>query len=396
MSLPNELIDEILCRLPVKPVLRFRCVSKGWCSLIDSNVFVKKHLKKTLECNIGGGLIIKGGGGNFYLADFDSLDDASASAVQIDDPIKNLLVDSKFVGASNGLICVCQKQMNDVFLFNPATKKSRKIANSPPHEFPTSFSQFEDYMCGFGYDQINDDYKVVKIAVCYSSRFRGITAFVYSLKTNAWTRIQNIPSNIRFDSNIGIFASGSVHWMASKSPDIADNIILGFDLQLQQFKEVPFPPITRALVNFNWKCLLGVGECLCFTDNYPNSSMDVWLMKEYGAQNTWYKAFTVEQRSTFGSFKSFRPLAFSKSHSNVLLLEVDGKKLLWYDPDRKTVKKVRVRGIPVKCSSFYYTESLLQLTEDKPLQKKPSKDKKEKNQATRRDGFLSKGFNLRL
>lgn len=92
----------------------------------------------------------------------------------------------------------------------------------------------------------------------------------------------------------------------------------------------------------------------------------------------------MEQRSTLGSFRSFRPIALCKSHSDVLLLEVDRKKLVWYDPDRKTVKKVKIRGIPDNCSSFFYTESLLQLTEDKPLQKQPSKDKKEKNQTKRR------------
>ncbi|XP_074335731.1 F-box protein CPR1-like isoform X2 [Apium graveolens] len=386
MSLPNELIDEILCRLPVKPVLRFRCVSKGWCSLIDSNAFIKKHLKKTLECNIGGGLIINGDGGDFYLADFDSLDDADASAVRIDAPIKNLLVESQFVGASNGLICVWQNQMNDVFLFNPATRKSRKIANSSPQMFPTSFSQFESFTCGFGYDQTNDDYKVVKVAECYSSRFRGKLAILYSLKTNTWTRIRNFPANIRITSNECVFTNGSLHWTAITNPVNGKDIILAFDLQLEQFKEVPSPPITRALVNFNWKCLVGVGECLCFTDNYPESSMDVWLMKDYGARNTWYKAFTVEQRSTLGSFSSFSPIAFSKSHSDVLLLEVDGK-LVWYDPERKTVKNLRIRGIPVNCNLFFYTESLLRLTEDKPLQKKPSKDKKEKNQTTRRNAL---------
>lgn len=99
-------ISEILCRLPVKPLLRFRCVSKGWCSLIDSNVLTKKHLKKTLECNTGSGLIINGDGGNFYFVDFDSLDDDFASAVRIDDPFRSLLVDSRSVGSYSGLI-VC-------------------------------------------------------------------------------------------------------------------------------------------------------------------------------------------------------------------------------------------------------------------------------------------------
>ncbi|KAL8107588.1 hypothetical protein AgCh_024123 [Apium graveolens] len=386
MSLPGELVDEILCRLPVKPLLQCRCVSKGWCSLIDSNAFVKKHLKKTLECNIGGGIIINAGSDKFYLADFDSLDDPSASVVRINDPIKTLLVDSHFVGASNGLICVFKNEMKDVFLFNPTTKKSRKIANSPP-EFPTSFTPIESSMCGFGYDEVNDDYKVLKIAECYS-RFRGIVAIVYSLKTNAWTRIQNVPE-VCFTSNRGIFASGSLHWTAMRSPTNCKDLIVGFDLELQQFKEVPFPPIKSlpAFPDFNIRCLLDVGGCLCITDNYP-SHLDVWIMKIYEDKNTWYKALSVKQRKTLGSFTSFHPIALSKSRSDVLL-EVDTEKLVWYDLDKNKVRKVRMRGIPVECNSFVYTESLLKLTMDKPLQhkpteQKPSKDKQDKNQIERR------------
>lgn len=60
---------------------------------------------------------------------------------------------------------------------------------------------------------------------------------------------------------------------------------------------------------------------------------------------------------------------------------VDRKKLVWYDLDKNKVRKVRMRGIPVVCNSFVYTESLLKLTVDNPLQQhmpvqqKPSEDK---------------------
>ncbi|XP_074336277.1 F-box protein CPR1-like [Apium graveolens] len=372
MSLPGELVDEILCHLPVKPLLQCRCVSKEWCSLIDSNAFIKKNLKKNLECNTGGGLTINAGSDKFYLADFDSLDDPSASVVQINDPIKTLLVDSQFMGTSNGLMCVFKNEMNDVFLFNPTTRKSRKIANSPP-QFPNSFTPIESYMCGFGYDEVNDDYKVVKIA---------------DLKTNAWTWIQNVPE-VCFTSNRGIFAGGSLHWTAISSPTNCKDLIVGFDLELQQFKEVHFPPIKPPLVRvkINIRCLFDVGGCLCITDNYP-PHLDVWVMKIYGAKKTWYKALSVKQHKTLGSFTTFSPLAFSKSRSYILL-EVDRKKLVWYDLDKNKVRKVRMRGIPVKCNSFLYTESLLKLTIDtplhnKPVQQKPSNDKQDKNQTKRR------------
>ncbi|XP_056688323.1 F-box/kelch-repeat protein At3g23880-like [Spinacia oleracea] len=43
--IPLHLCEEILARLPVKDLLRFRYVCKSWCSIIDSSVFTYMHLK---------------------------------------------------------------------------------------------------------------------------------------------------------------------------------------------------------------------------------------------------------------------------------------------------------------------------------------------------------------
>ncbi|GMY37046.1 F-box protein At5g65850-like [Fagus crenata] len=45
-ALPKDVIIEILGRLPAKCLLRFKCVCKEWCSIIQDQVFIETHLNK--------------------------------------------------------------------------------------------------------------------------------------------------------------------------------------------------------------------------------------------------------------------------------------------------------------------------------------------------------------
>uniref|UniRef100_A0A2N9I433 F-box domain-containing protein n=1 Tax=Fagus sylvatica TaxID=28930 RepID=A0A2N9I433_FAGSY len=45
-ALPKDVIIEILSRLPAKSLLRFKCVCKEWCSIIQDQVFIETHLNK--------------------------------------------------------------------------------------------------------------------------------------------------------------------------------------------------------------------------------------------------------------------------------------------------------------------------------------------------------------
>ncbi|KAL1819209.1 hypothetical protein ACET3Z_014078 [Daucus carota] len=388
MALPCELIDEVLCRVPVKYLLRCRCVSKEWCSLIDSTAFIKKHLKTTTECNAPG--VILTGEQSLFLTDLESLSaEEEVNVVEIRDPLKTIFPDAEFVGAANSLLCFCKNNAYEFLIYNPATRKYRKVPDMP-YMFVLWFDMVTVSHCGFGYDHVNDDYKVVKIA-----EFCGMMVIVYSLKSNCWTQIHDVPRNILIhpSSRKGMFASGALHWVAAKSqPPDGCFIVLGFDLGLEHFKELPSPVARYG------DFYIADGGSLCILEQCTKSRTDVWLINNYGAENPWYKAFSVEKPCALGSYKAFRPVAFSRSGKDVLLevdqdQDQDRTKLLWYDPEKKVVKNARIHGIPSKFGANLYRKSLLQLTvneqrwkssEDKEKKKQQKKRKKEEKQQKKR------------
>ena len=43
--IPEDVVVDILLRLPVKSLLRFKCVRKNWCALIKSPSFIREHFQ---------------------------------------------------------------------------------------------------------------------------------------------------------------------------------------------------------------------------------------------------------------------------------------------------------------------------------------------------------------
>ncbi|KAF7150417.1 hypothetical protein RHSIM_Rhsim02G0055100 [Rhododendron simsii] len=132
-NLPFEIIVEILLRLSVKSLLRFRCVTKLWRSLISQTEFAKTHLRlASVNTDYTHHRLILQGLCSYD--DFKScslysvLNEKSDTAVEVDCPLKITYSPVMVVGSCDGLVCIAVDLK--VFIWNPSTRKSKRLPNA--------------------------------------------------------------------------------------------------------------------------------------------------------------------------------------------------------------------------------------------------------------------------
>ncbi|KAM3356940.1 F-box/kelch-repeat protein like [Capsicum galapagoense] len=243
--LPVELVTEILSRLPVKTLLTFRSVSKSWLALISSLEFIKNHLRISANNKdyaqhrllLRYKCILK----DCYLRSLfcNSVMEVSRLDCPVTDQHKTFW---SVVGSVNGLICLTGGE-KALCIWNPSIRKYKTFP-----DFITNWMVRIVY--GFGYDEFNDDYKVVRCAYNYGDWPR-FDIKVYSLKDDSWRSIRYRPPN------------GMRFWGSA-------------DEKLEKVEQ-PCCEKEGVLV----LGVLGNNLSVISKDNHLRTHIDVWVMKEY-------------------------------------------------------------------------------------------------------------------
>ncbi|CAI9118805.1 OLC1v1020418C1 [Oldenlandia corymbosa var. corymbosa] len=320
-SFPQDLIIDILVRLPVKSIGRFRCVSKPWRSLLSDPLFIKLHRAYHLHDPESLILTDSYAPDNFPLVITFAPDSTSENIyngvtrkiisplLQEKDnwqlnkwaksmwPLKKWTNDKRkqiewieVIGSCHGLVLLINEK-HTKFLMNPITLEGVKIP-----KFSLSLDPSGHLIVhGLGYDGTNDDYKVVTLSI----RFRDVSSDdgrtvvdIYSVKTKTWKRSANshyYPLGMSRDS--GVFVNGCVHWLArDERGSCYDPFIAGFDLAQEKFQKVPHPKVFDD--SFLCGDLTVIGGCLTLIVYIDHDKFGIWMMKDYGLQDSWTK-FTI-------------------------------------------------------------------------------------------------------
>ncbi|KAJ9535306.1 hypothetical protein OSB04_un001585 [Centaurea solstitialis] len=276
-QLPNELIVEILSRLPSKSLIRFQSVCKSWRSLITSTEFRLVHFHNFNKPNP-----------RYLVRRFELRENREVYTVYLDDQLFTLDADAQIKFPFH-------TTKDEVILWNPSVR--RNVTLIPPI-FPNSYWKDLHLVLGFGYDTVSDDYKVVRVAydgLFFSSRPH---VEIYTVKTAVW-RVVTFPDDLHCfficPNQSQVFFNGSVHWIASSDPmpDVSRYSIMTFDMSTEGFGEIEFPkdlpllPTTKVVVTVVGE-FLGVIYTCGFNPSWSRSSNHViWAMKEYKNPASW-------------------------------------------------------------------------------------------------------------
>ncbi|CAI9118810.1 OLC1v1020426C1 [Oldenlandia corymbosa var. corymbosa] len=319
-NLPQELITDILLRLPVESIGRFRCVSKPWKSYLSNSKFIKSHLKFHNPEKV----ILLAADHSPYILTFTKQSRAQIGGFsrQIICPFLQDKNWAKLEGSCHGLILLVTENRGK-FLMNPVTSE---VENLPV--FDSSLDPLMSFcMHGFGYDEANDDYKVVTLSYYdtdneYEPDCAETFVDIYSLKSRIWKRLPCSPYDHAVPSiSPGIFVSGCLHWLASSRRKGYPSVIAAFDLAKEEFEELP-PPIGVDEDKFVFNELAVLGGCLAlFIDSYKGH-IDVWVMKEYGVRDSWTK-IAIDCPEDRRDADSWKPVCFLGDDEIVLVMDCE-------------------------------------------------------------------------
>ncbi|KAK9724785.1 hypothetical protein RND81_05G098100 [Saponaria officinalis] len=216
-ELPHDLITQsILTRLPVKPLVRFKSVSKHWYSTISSPYFALAHFSFPHPSSTEY-LLIKSYC-NFKLLSYENGHrDGSECEMKLHEMVVDFDASHEYlvlVGSCNGLVCLGSFSGRLFIIWNPITREFRKYPNPV-------VGKLKGWMViwGFGYVSAVGDYKVVRI--CKKETVGPIKVHVFSLRSNKWRRIHNNTShnfsNFRSAENLykqpGMLVNETLYWM---------------------------------------------------------------------------------------------------------------------------------------------------------------------------------------
>ncbi|MED6133394.1 hypothetical protein PIB30_027818 [Stylosanthes scabra] len=358
---PTDVVFDILVKLPVKSLQRFRAACKPWDELISSDrkfamaqlrqasatrsdyhhllVYVHSYPYEAVTSYVR----------DYSLTSTFCTNDGGETYFQPNCPLDEgdwLHFDGD---TCHGLVLVTvDKFENSPVLWNPTTGKFRILPRIENYPMDTC-----SVHTGLGYDPSTDSYKIVEV-----SHSGGVSiAMVHTVGTDSWREIKNFPIGEPMYSVK--FVNDTLNWLVKRDIFMGyppnSGVIISLDLASEEFDEIS-PPVNvigdMDLASFkDWLCIMA----------HRFMTSDVWVMKEYRNVESWTKLYSIPM---YEENPRSRPLynmihCISKDDENEIILLRNKSRFVLYDPNARTFSAPMVEMFQGYHDSRVIIESLV-------------------------------------
>ncbi|XP_074265268.1 F-box protein At1g30790-like [Silene latifolia] len=338
--IPSEVLTQILAQLPAKTLLRFRCVCKSWCSIIDNPDFVSMHLhifnnnkNKNNNFNSSELLAIESSGEweeSGFLLTLRKADTLRKISRIFESSERYLLH-----GSCNSLLLISRSRISmyvGMRICNPSIRKSLLI---PPCPLISSQMYKIDFVIGFA--PHCKDYKVIAISFTPIEGVKipdiEMRVAVYTLSDQQWC-IRNDGLNMDFTTLARVFSccslsnayysEGAAHWLGRDPYGDCHHVggmnkpthLVSFNFDTENFTFLELPRAMGEIATS--RCLFLLGESLAVIF-LSFSDFRKWVFKLESGKREWTQWF-----SGCSSAHVSNLLYYINSATRVLYYEGDG------------------------------------------------------------------------
>lgn len=315
---PDEVILQILARVPTKSLFRFRAVCKYWYKLPSDRYFVQLYNEVSVK-------------NPKMLVEITEVSDAKSTLICVDfmrgvsEFSLDFLKDRVKVRAScNGLLCCSSIPDKGVFyVCNPMTREFKLLPRTRERPVTRFYPDGEATLVGLACN-LFDSSKFNVILAGYHRPFghradKTFICMVYNSEMNKWRKFVSLQDDhfTQMNRNQVVFANGMLHWLT-----VSYSCILVLDLENDVWKKIHLPDEMSYGVG-NRMYLLESDGCLSVVQ-ISDAWMNIWVLEDYEKQD-WRMVDRVSLRCIRGLVPGIFPISqagkcvFLATHKQVLV-----------------------------------------------------------------------------
>ncbi|CAN8312080.1 unnamed protein product [Cochlearia groenlandica] len=331
-SLPHEVVERILERLPVNTLFRFKTVSKQWKSTIEESRFFQERqynhhlLQQSTSDHLYLAMVstIKGYDDDKKAEEYELLSTVVLGSSEEETTVKIIPTSNwddkenlQYIVSRNscdGLICIYY-ELNKVYIVNPTTRWYRPL---PPSHLQLimirlGFAGYFDisnqiFRLGFGKDvgKFNRTTTTYKPVWLYNSEQEfglenATTCEVFDFGTNSWRFVTPSSPYRVLGYPDPVFVDGSLHWLT----ECEETKVVSFDLHTETFKVLAKAPFKANALRYEMSsCILDNRLCLCHMNG--GSFQVIWSFDSINKK--WDKIWSIFNMDFAYSCAAIQPL----------------------------------------------------------------------------------------